>query len=109
VTDAPFASGPAPPPNSTLSLVWKPTIERLPPPNAAKTDYEVIDYGGLQNALGQRVRLITDGSKRLEGYVIEADAGSVRLRVGRSDGDAQFDVPKKRIREVQLLRRSPPA
>ncbi|MEP6483177.1 MAG: hypothetical protein ABJB01_01925 [Rudaea sp.] len=109
VTDAPFASGPAPPPNSTLALVWKPTIERLPTATATKSDYEVIEYGGLQNALGQRVRLITDGAKRIEGYVIAADAGSVRLRVGRRDGDAQFDVPKKRILEVQLLRRAPPA
>ncbi len=108
-TDTPYASGPAPPPNSTLALVWKPTIERLPPPTPPKTDFDVIDYGTLQNLSGRRVRLITDGDKRIEGYVMEADAGSVRLRVGRSDGDAQFDVPKKRIREVQLLHRSPPA
>jgi hypothetical protein len=109
VTDAQYASSPPPPPNSTLALVWKPTLERLPPPVAAKTDFDVIDYGTLQNMLGRRVRLITDGEKRIEGYVMSADAGSVRVRVGRSDGDAQFDVPKKRIREVQLLRRAPPA
>jgi hypothetical protein len=108
-TDAQYASGPAPPPNSTLALVWKPTIERLPPPTPPKTDFDVIDYGTLQTLAGRRVRLITDGDKRIEGYVLSADAGAVRLRVGRSDGDAQFDVPKKRIREVQLLHRSPPA
>jgi hypothetical protein len=109
VTDAQYASSPPPPPNSTLALVWKPTIERLPPPVAPKTDYDIVDYATLQNMLGRHVRLITDGAKRIEGYVMSADAGSVRLRVGRSDGDAQFDVPRKRIREVQLLRRGPPA
>ncbi len=109
VTDAQYASSPPPPPNSTLALVWKPTIERLPPPAPPKTDFDIIDYGMLQNMLGRRVRLITDGDKRIEGYVMSADAGSVRVRVGRSDGDAQFDVPKKRIREIQLLRRTPPA
>lgn len=109
VTDAQYASGPAPPPNSTLALVWKPTIERLPAPTAPKTDFDIVDYGTLQTLTGRRVRLITDGDKRIEGYVLSADAGAVRLRVGRSDGDAQFDVPKKRIREVQLLHRSPPA
>ena len=109
VTDAQYASSPPPPPNSTLALVWKPTIERLPPPAPAKIDYDIVDYATLQNMLGRHVRLITDGDKRIEGYVMSADAGSVRLRVGRSDGDAQFDVPRKRIREVQLLRRSPPA
>ncbi|HEY4351971.1 MAG TPA: hypothetical protein VGN31_12140, partial [Paraburkholderia sp.] len=76
---------------------------------APKTDYDIVDYATLQNMLGRHVRLITDGAKRIEGYVMSADAGSVRLRVGRSDGDAQFDVPRKRIREVQLLRRGPPA
>jgi len=109
VTDTQYASSPPPPPNSTLALVWKPTIERLPPPVAPKTDFDIIDYATLQNMLGRRVRLITDGDKRIEGYVMSADAGSVRVRVGRSDGDAQFDVPRKRIREVQLLRRAPPA
>ena len=109
VTDAQYASSPPPPPNSTLALVWKPTIERLPPPAPPKIDYDVVDYAGLQNMLGRHIRLITDGNKHIEGYVMSADAGSVRLRVGRSDGDAQFDVPRKRIREVQLLRGAPPA
>ena len=104
-----FASGPAPAPGSTLSLVWKPTIERLPPPAPAKVDYDVIDYAGLQNLSGRRVRLVTDGNKRIEGFVINADGNSVRLRIGRNDGDAQFDVPKKRIQQIQLLRRTPPA
>jgi hypothetical protein len=109
VTDAQYASSPPPPPNSTLALVWKPTIERLPPPVAPKNDYDIVDYATLQNMAGRHVRLITDGDKHIEGYVLSADAGSVRLRVGRSDGDAQFDVPRKRIREVQLLRHTPPA
>ncbi len=108
-TETELASSPPPPANSTLALVWKPTVERLPPPPPAKLDYEVIDYTNLQNAQGRHVRLITEGNKRIEGYVIGADAGAVRLRVGRSDGDAQFEVPRKRILQVQLLRHAPPA
>ena len=105
--DSKYASEPPPPPNSTLALAWKPGIERLPPKTPGKREYEVIDYATLGGVIGQRVRLITEGDKRIEGYLISADAGSVRLRVGRADGDAQFEVPKKRIQQIQLVRRQP--
>ena len=67
----------------------------------------MIDYANLGGVIGQRVRLITDGEKRIEGYLIGADSGFVRLRVGRADGDAQFEVPRKRIQQIQLVRRQP--
>jgi hypothetical protein len=105
--DATFASESPPPPNSTLALVWKPGIERLKTTKSGRTDYELIEYANLGNVIGQRVRLITDGEKRIEGYLIGADAGAVRLRVGRADGDAQFEVPRKRIQQIQLVRRPP--
>jgi hypothetical protein len=103
-----LASEPPPPPGSTLALAWKPVIERLTPAtNSGRSKYEVIDYASLGSLVGQRVRLITDGEKRIEGYLISADSSAVRLRVGRADGDAQFEVPKKRIQQIQLVRRPP--
>ncbi len=103
-----LASSPPPPPDSTLALVWKPTIERLPAAAPEQHDYSVIDYTGLKNVLGQRVRLITEGGKRVEGEVLAADDSGVQLRVDRAGGDAQFTVPRARIRQVQLLQRYPP-
>ena len=107
LVDTPIASEPPPPPNSTLALAWRPTIERLAPATKPRTDYELIAYANLSSVIGQRVRLITDGEKRIEGYLISADATTVRLRVGRADGDAQFDVPRTRIQQIQLVHRSP--
>ena len=107
LVDTPIASEPPPPPNSTLALAWRPTIERLAPATKSRTNFELIDYANLGSVIGQRVRLITDGEKRIEGYLISADATTVRLRVGRADGDAQFDVPKTRIQQIQLVHRPP--
>jgi hypothetical protein len=108
IEETSLASEPPPPPNSTLALAWKPGIERLPTSTkSGRTDYEVIEYANLGGVLGQRVRLLTDGEKRIEGYLISVDSSAVRLRVGRADGDAQFEVPKKRIQQIQLVRRAP--
>jgi hypothetical protein len=103
-----LASSPPPPPDSTLALVWKPTIERLPPAAPEQRDYDPIEFAGLKNLPGRRVRLVTDGGKRIEGYVIAADDNSVRLRIRHPDGDFTFEVPKARVQEVQLLRGWPP-
>ncbi len=105
--DSTYASEPPPPPNSTLALAWKPGIERLPPKAPGRREYEVIEYANLGGVVGQRVRVITEGEKRIEGYLIGADSSAVHLRVGRADGDAQLEVPKKRIQQVQLVRRQP--
>lgn len=98
-----LASSPPPPPDSTLALVWKPTIERLPPPPPEPRDYDPIEFAGLKNLTGRRVRLVTDGGKRIEGYVIAADDVVVQLRIHRADGDFTFEVPKSRVQQVQLL------
>jgi len=102
-------STPPPPAGSTLALVWKPTIERLAIPPEYR-DYDVIDYARLRDEQGRRVRLITQGGKKVEGYVIAADDVGVEVRINGVGGDAQFVVPKARIREIQLLHRFlPPA
>ena len=69
----------------------------------------MIDYASLKNAQGRRVRLITDGGKKVEGDVLGVDDSGVHLRINRAGGDAQFVVPQVRIRQVQLLHLSPPA
>jgi hypothetical protein len=108
--DFPTPSEPPPPPGSTLALVWKPTFERLPPPPPERHDYRVIEFANLREVAGRRVRLITTGGKRVEGYVITADEADVDLRVNGVGGDAEFVIPKGRIQEVQLLNlASPPA
>jgi hypothetical protein len=98
-------SSPAPPPGSTLALVWKPTIERLATPAPEYRDYDIIEYARLRDEQGRRVRLITEGGKKVEGYVIAADDLGVEIRVNGGGGGAQFVVPKTRIREVQLMHR----
>ncbi len=103
-------SSPAPPPGSTLALVWKPTIERLATPAPEYRDYDIIEYARLRDEQGRRVRLITEGGKKVEGYVVAADDLGVEIRVNGGGGGAQFVVPKTRIHEVQLMHRLlPPA
>lgn len=102
-------STPPPAAGSTLALVWKPTIERLPAAPPERRDYDVIDFATLKSANGRFVRLITEGGKKVEGYVVAADDADVQLRVHPSGGNAaQFTVPKARIQEIQLVHRSSP-
>jgi hypothetical protein len=97
---------------STLALVWKPTIERLGAAPPEQRNYDVIDYARLKDEQGRRVRLITDGGKKLEGFVVSVDDSGVSLRVsgGTVGGDLQYVIPKARIQQFQLFHRtSPPA
>lgn len=105
-------SEPPPTAGSTLALVWKSTIERLRADPPEQQTYDVIDYARLKDEQGRRVRLVTDGGKKIEGYVLGVDDAGVALRINRGDvgGDVQFVIPKARIRQIQLLHRSlPPA
>ena len=98
--------------NSTLALVWKPTVERLGAAAPEQHNYDVIDYARLKDEQGRRVRLITDGGKKLEGYVVSVDDSGVALRIsgGTVGGDLQYVIPKARIRQIQLFHKaSPPA
>jgi len=102
-------STPPPPPGSTLALVWKPTIERLPATAPEHRDYDVIDFAALKNQHGRFVRLITEGGKKVEGYVVTADESDVQLGIRSGGGNAaQLTVPKARIQEIQLVHRSSP-
>lgn len=98
-------SSPPPPPNSTMALVWKPVIDELPESAPPARDYTVIDIGRLAREEGRRVRLITNGNVKVEGYVIGIDESGVQLRVDRGGGAAQFTIPRSRIEQVQLLKR----
>ncbi len=98
-------SSPPPPPDSTLALVWKPVIDELPESKPPPPDYVVIDISRLSREQGRRVRLITNGDIKVEGYVVGIDETSVRLRVNRGGGEALFSIPRSRIEQVQLLKR----
>jgi hypothetical protein len=105
-------STPRPEGEGTLALVWKPTVERLGAAAPEPHNYDVIDYVRLKDELGRRVRLITDGGKKLEGFVLSVDDSGVALRIsgGTVGGDLQYVIPKARIQQIQLFRRpSPPA
>jgi len=105
-------SEPPPAAGSTSALVWKPTLERLEAPPPEQHNYDVIDYTRLKDVLGRRVRLVTEGGKKVEGYVLAVDDAGVTLRINGSDvgGDVRFVIPKTRIHQIQLLHRdSPPA
>ena len=98
-------SSPPPPPNSTMALVWKPVIDELPETSAPPPTYRVIDIGRLAHEQGRRVRLITNGNIKVDGYVVGVDETGVQLRVDRGGGEAQFTIPRSRIEQVQLFNR----
>src|SRR6185312_17123658 len=87
-------SQPPPPAGSTLALVWKPTIERLPAAAPERRDYEVVEFAALNAQTGRFVRLVTEGGKKVEGYVVRADEAEVELRVSEGGGSARFVVQK---------------
>jgi hypothetical protein len=104
-----LASGPEPPAGSTLALVWKPEIQRLPPPTPAQHDYDVIDYVALSGQIGKSVRLVIESGKQVEGLVQSVDGTSVQLRVSKfrgSGGTALLQIPRATIRQIQLPHRA---
>jgi hypothetical protein len=96
------ASSPPPAPGSTLSLVWKPTVDRLekqpPPPK----DYDVVEYGALNGLAGRFVRLMTTTGRSVEGRIISADSTAVAVRIQRPGGSAELHVPRNVISEIQV-------
>lgn len=101
-------SAPPPPPGSTLALVWEgPKIDRLPPAPEKPRDYDVIEYAAIGAHLGKFVRVITDGGKNVDGYVVGVDETGVEVRVNGIGGSAQFVIPKLRILQIQLPHRIP--
>lgn len=99
------ASGPAPPKDSTLALVWREgVIERLPQRSAPPRDYDVVAATALGQYRDRRVRLLTAGGKLVEGRVKRIDGPEVVLSVRIDRGEADLSVPLANIREARLIR-----
>jgi hypothetical protein len=99
------ASGPPPPAGSTLALVWKPGVEdRLQAAAPAQRDYDVIEFSALSAYSGRFVRLLTTTGKKVEGRIIGVDSTSVGLRIKKSGGIAELQIPRSVIFEIQLPR-----
>ncbi len=102
---APLAASASGPTSAELALIWKPgLIEPLPETAPQRKDYSVVDFSRLPELTGRHVRLITLGSKNIEGFVVSADANGVQVRVIRAGGDAVFALARNRVTQVQLLR-----
>ncbi|HSE13431.1 MAG TPA: hypothetical protein VLB69_12445 [Rudaea sp.] len=102
-------STPTPPEGSTLALVWKPTIDRLPDAPPPARDYDVIDAGAANNFTGRFVRVLTAGGKKVEGHIIRADATTLALRITQPGGSAELHVQRSVIVEIQLPHQRQPA
>ncbi|HEY6892677.1 MAG TPA: hypothetical protein VI258_00810, partial [Rhodanobacteraceae bacterium] len=101
------ASAPPPPPDSTAALVWRaPTIERLPERAAQPSAYVAIAPSSLGSNVGERVRLLTAGGKRVEGRLKRLDGSDVVVLVLRDGGSAEMRIPAAGIRGAEV-RRSP--
>lgn len=98
-------SAPPPPAGSTLALVWKPSVERLPPTSPPARDFDVIDYSALGSYTGRFVRLLTTTGKKVEGRIIGVDSTAVGVRVKRAGGTAELQIPRSVISQIQLPHR----
>jgi small nuclear ribonucleoprotein (snRNP)-like protein len=100
---APVASSEPPPPGSTMALVWKPgEIQRLPPAESPKPTHAVIPTAQIAAHVGQRIQLLTEGGRRVDGELKSVDATNVILLVEASSGRAELSVPLAQIREARL-------
>ena len=104
-------STPAPAEGSTLALVWKPTIDRLPEAPPPARDYDIIEPGAINNYAGRFVRVLTAGGKKVEGHVIGIgpDGTTIALRVNKPGGSAELQVLRSVIVEIRLPHQKPAA
>jgi hypothetical protein len=104
-------STPAPPEGSTLALVWKPTIDRLPDAPPPARDYDIIESGAVNNYAGRFVRVLTSGGKKVEGHIIGIgpDGTTIALRVNKPGGSAELQVQRSVIVEIRLPHQKPAA
>lgn len=101
------ASSEPPPPGSTLALVWKPgEIQRLPPAEARKPTHAVIPTSQLSAHIGQRIRLLTEGGREVDGELKSVSATEVILMVEARSGRAELSVPMTKVREARLKLKS---
>jgi len=104
-------STPAPPEGSTLALVWKPTVDRLPDAPPPARDYDIIEAGAVNNYAGRFVRVLTSGGKKVEGHIIGIgpDGTTIALRVNKPGGSAELQVQRSVIVEIRLPHQKPAA
>jgi len=109
--DAGLPSIPAPPEGSTLALVWKPTVDRLPDAAPPARDYDLIEAGAANNYAGRFVRVLTSGGKKVEGHIIGLgpDGTTLALRVNKPGGSAELQVQRSVIVEIRLPHQKPAA
>ncbi|HET7063348.1 MAG TPA: hypothetical protein VFI49_03665 [Rudaea sp.] len=102
-------STPAPPAGSTLALVWKSTVDRLPDAPPPARDYDVIESGAVNNYAGRFVRVLTSGGKKVEGHIIGLgpDGTTLALRVNKPGGTAELQVQRSVIVEIRLPHQKP--
>lgn len=102
---------PAPPEGSTLALVWKPTVDRLPDAPPAVRDYDVIEFGAANTYAGRFVRVLTSGGKKVEGRLIGIgpEGTTLGLRVNKPGGSAELQVQRSVIVEIRLPHQKPAA
>jgi hypothetical protein len=104
-------STPAPPEGSTLALVWKPTVDRLPDAPPPARDYDIIEQAAVNNYAGRFVRVLTAGGKKVEGHIIGIgpDGTTIALRVNMPGGSAELQVQRSVIVEIRLPHQKPAA
>ena len=110
-TASPLPSAPTPPEGSTLALVWKPEVDRLPETAPPVRDYDVIAFGAANTYAGRFVRVLTSGGKKVEGRIIgtSADGTTIALRVSKPGGTAELQVQRSVIVEIQMPHQRAPA
>jgi hypothetical protein len=104
-------STPAPPEGSTLALVWKPTVDRLPAAPPPARDYDHIEPGAVNNYAGRFVRVLTAGGKKVEGHIIGIgpDGTTIAMHVNQPGGSAELQVQRSVIVEIRLPHQKPAA
>ncbi len=108
---AALPSTPTPPQGTTLALVWKPTVDRLPAAPPPARDYDIIESGAVNNYAGRFVRVLTSGGKKVEGHIIGIgpDGTTIALRVNMPGGLAELQVQRSVIVEIRLPHQKPAA
>jgi len=104
-------STPTPPAGTTLALVWKPTVDRLPAAPPPARDYDIIEPGAVNSYAGRFVRVLTSGGKKVEGHIvgIGPDGTTIALRVNMPGGSAELQVQRSVIVEIRLPHQKPAA
>jgi len=85
-------------------MVWKPSVfEALPEAEPEHKNYDIIDYANVNSLVGRYVQVITEGGKKIGGYVLGVDDTGLKLQVNREGGNITFVVAKTRVQQIRLL------